>query len=256
MHRSERKTFIRIREILKRILRIIGPAHCSCCRAVLPLDAQSPYFCKRCFRILRLLPLSYCSKCGKPLDIVPGSKLCPKCVGDNTLSFDTFVAPFKYKGAAKLIVKNLKYHSIQTAAETLAYFIYQKLALYDLINDIECFVPAPISAQRLAKRGYNQTELICKQLSSLTGIPYINALEKTKHTKPQSTLTKSERLTNLDGSISIKENLILPKKVAFIDDVLTTGTTASYCCRLLKSAGASKVIVTCACINVSLNDQH
>ena len=238
-----------IKKLPKILLSIVAPVHCSCCRKPLKITSTPPYFCKTCFSSINLLKPSTCIKCKKPNDFSVDDLLCPECLTDNKFPFTEFIAPLKYDAPAKAIIHNLKFYSTPSAAETVAELIYLKLKAYKRLDKIQAFVPAPISRNRLSARSYNQTLLIAKHLSKKTGIPTITALKKIKETSPQSSLSMKERLTNLDGAIIFNTKKEIPQSVAFIDDVYTTGTTASTCCKELKKNGAKKIYVLCGCVN-------
>ena len=92
-------------------------------------------------------------------------------------------------------------------------------------------------------RGYNQVELMAKEIHFLLDIPVIDALEKHKATKSQKSLNGEERKTNVSGAFRVKTGIDLKgKKLLLIDDVCTTGSTLSEAARILKDEGASEVI--------------
>ena len=250
MFRTGAKTEIRLKGIVLRILEcglnILFPNHCSCCRKVLPITQKPPYLCLACLKLVSVIPLKICPSCGKPLDITGGILNCPYCV-KNDFPFTFFVSPLPYDKTAREMVLNLKFHSTPSAAKTLAYFIHMKLKKLDILTKCNLLVPAPIGRKRKLKRGYNQSELICKYLSRLTGIPYANALKKIKDTPPQSTLSFRDRAINLEGAIIADPGIDIHKNIILVDDVFTTGSTLSLCSKILKANGALSVYAVCAC---------
>ena len=94
-------------------------------------------------------------------------------------------------------------------------------------------------------RGYNQCELIAKELSKELNVNFEkNNLIKIKDTKTQSTLSKSQRKENIKGAFQINnEARIKNKKIILIDDIYTTGSTVNECSRILKKSGAKEIIV-------------
>lgn len=240
-------------QLIKRYLSFafnaVFPVHCSCCRTPLKSSTTPPYLCRECFKIIKLNKNTSCLKCGKSLDIAPSNLVCPECLTGKKLPFKEFFAPLKYTAPGRAIVHNLKFHKTPSAAITAGELIYTKLASNSKLNNIDAFIPAPISRERLAQRSYNQTELICKHLTFKTKIPTINALKKIRHTVPQSTLNGKDRLTNLDGAIIFNKKKTIPENIALVDDVYTTGTTVKTCCDILKQNGAKNIYVLCICIN-------
>lgn len=110
-------------------------------------------------------------------------------------------------------------------------------------HDIDLIVPIPISPKKKKERGYNQTELIAKELRFLLNVPYANVMTKVKDTKEQKTLGRAERAENLTGAFGISEKApdIKGKRLLVIDDVCTTGSTLTEAANVLRSGGAGKV---------------
>ena len=134
----------------------------------------------------------------------------------------------------------LKYQGVKHLAKPLAEIvkerIWKKLETGDWL-----VVPVPLSKKKLRHRGYNQAELIAKELSDNVRA---DILFKKFHTKSQVEVKdKEERLANIIGSFAIKNpEKIKGKKIILIDDVLTTGATMREAKKVLKNAGAKKVV--------------
>jgi ComF family protein len=109
----------------------------------------------------------------------------------------------------------------------------------------DVIVPMPLHWRKRLERGFNQSELLARVLSRRTGIPVLNALERRKPTAPQAGLTRAQRRSNVAGAFeaSRRRDRIDGRHVLLIDDVLTTGATASACAAVLKRAGARRVTV-------------
>ena len=95
----------------------------------------------------------------------------------------------------------------------------------------------------MRERGYNQSELISKELASMCDLAiYTNVLTKVKNNKPQSTLDQKEREENTKNVYKlINSEKIYNKKVLIFDDVFTTGATISACVREIEKASPSKI---------------
>ena len=111
-------------------------------------------------------------------------------------------------------------------------------------------IPIPLSGKRYRERGYNQAELICRELEKLDKKSNFT-LEKNILIKPKETIHQAhikdrrERLRNLSGSFAIKEqnkNIIKNRNIILIDDITTTGATLSEAKKILKKYGARKII--------------
>ncbi len=132
---------------------------------------------------------------------------------------------YLYKTFAKIIIKNEK--------------IYRFIKLYDII------IPVPMHKNKEAVRGYNQSALIAKEIAKNIGINFNKKiLVKTKNTKVQSTLNKTQRIQNVKDVFEIEnKDIIKNKKVILVDDIYTTGSTVNECSKMLKQAGTKEILV-------------
>jgi ComF family protein len=107
---------------------------------------------------------------------------------------------------------------------------------YDLI------VPVPLHWRRRWRRGFNQAELLGREVAQRRGIPILNALRRTKFTTSQAGLTSAVRRSNTAGAFRSRSGIdVRGKRILLIDDVFTTGATASACAMALKKSGAAHV---------------
>ncbi len=152
----------------------------------------------------------------------------------------------------KKLIWQLKYNKKRRLADILGQLMYENiiLELSDL-SILENFrepilIPIPLSQKRLKERGYNQALLLCEKIEKINKDLKIskNVLMKIKETEHQVNIKdRSERLKNLIGTFAIKnENLIQKRNIILIDDVTTTGATLGEARKILKNAGAKKII--------------
>jgi len=134
----------------------------------------------------------------------------------------------------------LKYQGVKQLAKPLAELIKERI-WKKLETENWLVVPVPLSKNKLRHRGYNQAEMIAGELS---GDVRADILFKKFHTKSQVEVkNKEERLANIVGSFEIKNpETIKGKKIILIDDVFTTGATMREAKKVLKEAGAKKVV--------------
>jgi ComF family protein len=112
------------------------------------------------------------------------------------------------------------------------------------MENIGAVVPVPLHAWRRYRRGYNQSELLARELARLIDVPMMNALTRVRHTTPQVELRKKQRRDNVRGAFALHEEVARRGEkgsVLLIDDVCTTGATLGECARVLKSAGFAPV---------------
>ncbi len=112
------------------------------------------------------------------------------------------------------------------------------------IDSIDLVAFIPIHRKKEAIRGYNQSELLASYIGEALGLPVSRSnLIKSRWTKEQNTLNRSERLKNLKDSFGIRNpNEFVGKKILLVDDLITTGSTFKECAELLKKSGAKSVI--------------
>jgi ComF family protein len=198
---------------------------------------EGTLLCGSCRGDLTRIKPPVCPRCGKPQ---PGGFLCPGCNGWQP-SIDGIRSPLIFEGLARTAVHKFKYKNLKILAGPLAGLISDYLDGNPLQGDV--LVPVPLHPRRLRERGYNQSELLARELSKLTGLPVINdCLIRQKFVLPQAqTHSVQERKRNVKQAFVCKNNTLEHKQVLLIDDVSTSGATLDACASALKSAGAISV---------------
>lgn len=143
------------------------------------------------------------------------------------------------------LVHHLKFRSIHGAARPLGelLFNYTRQAKLDLAGFV--VLPIPLSRRRERARGYNQAERIAKYFAERMALPLeTHLLVRAKHAKPQSeTKSEHERKENIRGAFALADPaFVRGKNIVLIDDVSTSGSTFSEASRMLKTAGAAKIM--------------
>jgi ComF family protein len=187
---------------------LLYPSKCAICRG---LDDQSP--CERC-----------------------RSKLIREnfCFSAPVAYIDEVRAVYRYSETA-LYVKALKFHRETSLVE----FMSEEIAriFNNHYDEMDAIIPVPIHRSRLCWRGFNQAQLLCEKLPA----NLVKSLRlKIRRTPPQARLDPEARIKNLEGAFRCDES-VYGKRILLIDDVYTSGSTASECARALKAAGASYV---------------
>ena len=102
----------------------------------------------------------------------------------------------------------------------------------------------PLHWKKRWSRGYNQSELLAKEIARVWGVPVKGVVRRVKDTAPQAGLSNSKRRLNVRGAFRLRDGAnVKGLRVLLVDDVLTTGATASACAGVLKRAGAKRVAV-------------
>lgn len=173
----------------------------------------------------------------KPLDEEGRCSLCR--LGVN--GFDAAYSYGAYEDRLRELVHLFKYRGIFTLARPLAELTMQA---YPRDERFDAVVPMPMHWLRRWRRGFNQADLLSRAIGRRLNLPVVRAVRRRRSTPPQAGLSNSQRRQNVSGAFQPARGKRLDgKRVLLIDDVLTTGATASSCARTLKRAGAQYVAV-------------
>ena len=152
---------------------------------------------------------------------------------------------YQKKGVIQHLVHELKYKGNKDVGE----FFGRQLAIkinewLDTGTEDYCIVPVPLHWKRKKQRGYNQSEVIAKEISGQTSIEMINAIKKTNNTAPQTTKSKYLRWDNIDTLFVSNKDLDLSgKHIILVDDIITTGATITKCVQALQHIDGIKISV-------------
>ena len=204
------------------------PHSCLLCGA----DADAAQICAPCDAELPRLTSKRCTVCALPLAT---GGICGSCL-DSPPRYERVIAPFAYRFPVDALIQAYKYGGRLAHAGVLG------TALASVVPpDVDVIVPMPLAPRRLAERGYNQALEIARVVASVTGIPLLAlACRKVVETPPQASLPWKERAKNVRRAFVCDADL-RGKRVAVVDDVLTTGATLNELARVLRRAGAVEV---------------
>lgn len=200
------------------------PVCSSCLSAPVPLEAE--YFCSLCRTpFLNPHPLDEQGVCRACRSGIPG--------------FDRASAFGFYEGPLRGLIHLYKYAGMKPLARPLAGFLMRALPVDEAFDAV---VPVPLHWKKKWQRGFNQAELLARQVSRRRNLPLLHALRRRKSTEAQATQSVAGRRRNVAGAFTSVPGLDLAgKRVLLIDDVMTTGATASACAAALKRGGAKSV---------------
>ncbi len=151
---------------------------------------------------------------------------------------------FKYEGKIRQKIIDFKFNEKPYLKNGFAMLFLQNKEMYSYLNKYDIIIPVPIHKYKEKNRGYNQSELIAKQISkSLKNVKLEkNIIKKIVNNKQQSTLNLKDRKENVKNVYKVLDNKkIIGKNIILFDDVYTTGSTINECDKVLKQAGAKKV---------------
>ena len=205
----------------KRILSLFFPVRCPFCNDVI------------------LAEETICEKCRKKINFEMGKNFVQTRQGCEFIS----VSPFYYEEPIRSAIHKYKFKGMKSFCTPFGFYITQALKESVNMSKIDGVTSVPLHISRKKERGFNQSESFAREISKLTGIPYIEALKKVKKNKVQHELSLSERIENVKGVYEVIDKaLVAGKTLLLCDDILTTGNTMGECAYMLFNAGAKEVI--------------
>jgi ComF family protein len=155
--------------------------------------------------------------------------------------FDAAYCFGSYDGVLRELIHLYKYGRIKTLARPLSGLLTAALPRDERFDALTA---VPLHWRREWQRGFNQSDLLARELSSRCGLPVIAALRRARPTPAQAGLSNTARRRNMASAFLQRRRAtgaLAGKRILLIDDVLTTGSTASACALALKRAGAARV---------------
>ncbi len=208
------------------VLNFIFPPVCGIC-----LKISGKYICEECMELIKFKSLN-------------------KIDTYNNKNFKEHLYIFKYEGIIRQRILDYKFREKSYLHSSFSEMILNSKENIEFIKKYDVLIPIPIHKDRMRTRGYNQSELIAKDLVyEIKNIKLENrVLIKTKNIIAQSSLNKKQRENNIKDVYQIKSaEKVMNKKVLLLDDIYTTGSTVNECAKILKEAGCIEVgIITIA----------
>ncbi len=205
--------------------------------------------------LLDLLMPPACAACGRS-----GALLCPACLdglqrpsrpADRFLAPDAAVvigeslslalAAFAYDGPMRRALAALKYAGASRMAPILARAAEPALRGLLALTGPATLVPVPVHVERRRARGYNQAELLARQLGRGLELPVSDPLLRARPTTKQHRLNRAARLQNLRGAFVMRPGAAAPQTAILVDDIITTTATLEACASVLRAGGCQAV---------------
>jgi ComF family protein len=204
------------------------PQHCLLCNAA----AKAEPLCAECYAELPWLPDARCPQCALP---TRDGRLCGACLS-HPPRFDAVTAAFVYDWPLAPLIHHYKYAGNLALARLFARALATRVA-----GTVDLIIPMPLAPLRLRERGFNQALEIARVVSRATGIALApTACRRVRESAPQASLPWKERAKNIRGAFVCDMDLH-GKRVAVVDDVLTTGATLNELARNLRKAGVVEI---------------
>ncbi len=230
----------------RKLIDALMPPRCLSCGAHVE---QPSSICGDCWGNLTFIASPFCITCGTPMpeSASPESE-CLECI-NNAPPYIKARAALHYDSHSTPLITRFKYSDQLHLAPLLT--LWMESAGKELLAQADIVAPVPLHWTRLFTRKYNQAAILAQSLARDSGRPYMaELLKRKKRTPPQASLNKSQRLKNVQGAFQlhprIEREAVLQKSILLVDDVMTTGATIRACAKVLKKAGAKKVMVLTA----------
>ena len=181
-----------------------------------------------------------------------------ECICKERQYYDRLVVPLYYENPVRSSLRRFKFKGRRDLAKQYARLLALSLEERNLPEKTDIITCIPMSRTDIFLRGYNQSQLIAKQLSKITGLPFRKLLYKKYRTKKQHRLTREARSGNLLGVFEPCRNMteiIDGRTILVIDDIITTGSTLNEISKTLLIFGADKVFVS-ACAATKIKKNH
>ena len=226
-------------------MELIYPSRCYCCQSVFTRKGQ--VVCADCLARVHYLQSPLCSCCGREFPDSSGNDhLCGFCLRQPPV-YGRAQGVVRYEDPVSHLLHRLKYtadtSTLPALAQVIEPFVHDLAQEFQPPNDR--IVPVPLFPARLKKRGLNQSLLLARIFFPQAGDALlIDAMIRTRDTPPQTTLDGDARRKNLRSAFAVrKPAAVQGRRIFLVDDVFTTGTTASECARALLAAGAAEICV-------------
>ncbi len=244
-----REARIAVKSAAESLFAVLFPSDCRICRSPLTTIASLPV-CGPC--LANIVPLDglLCRLCGEKLfssfaDSEDGL-LCGMCRRVEP-RFRRAVAYGAYAGVLRDLIHLFKYQKTKPAGKLLGSLLNQAVSSMALPGSL-VVIPVPLWSGKRTARGFNQAEAIAKAFLSVQASRSIqldtSILVRTRETASQTGLSRHQRRANVRGAFTVlTPEKVKDRSILIVDDVMTTGTTAGECARVLRRAGAKEVFV-------------
>lgn len=247
------KLFERAFETMKiqkeNIVHLLFPRRCPICDNVMfsSVFLEAELCCSRCRSVPEYVKEPVCKKCGKPMED-ERAELCYDCK-KHPGAYVQGKALWVYKDQVKQSMYRFKYQNRQEYARFYGSEIVRVYGDWMKRSGIEAIVPIPLHRAKKRQRGYNQAELLAREIGRRTGLKvYPDLLKRVRKTKPQKKLNDAERKNNLKKAFKTQENKVQLNHILLVDDIYTTGSTINEAALELRRAGIEQVYYVSVCI--------
>lgn len=220
--------------MFKKILELLYPTTCIFCGEICKEG-----ICDRCRKSVMIIKEPRCKKCGKPIRYEE-EEFCYDCRHKN-FHYEQGKSLWIHRNPVNQSIYNFKYKNRRVYGEIYAKELVKEFGKLICLWKIDLIIPVPLHRKKLRKRGFNQAEILAKEIGKLTGIPVnTKVILRKKYTEPQKQFGQKERRKNLADAFEAACKHINAKNILIIDDIYTTGSTIDSIAKILLETGAEK----------------
>lgn len=232
----------RARDLSRMVLDLMLPPRCHGCGVIVQTDAT---LCPACWSALSFVGRPQCERCGTPFEFEAATgSVCGGCLASPPV-WRRARSAVRYDEASRGMILRLK-HGDDTGVARL-FARWMTTAGGELFAEADLLVPVPLHPARLFRRRYNQSALLAAEIARLSGVPAgLDVLRRVRRTPSQGGLDRSGRSRNVKGAFRVRRSrraALKGRRVILVDDVLTSGATATACTKALRAAGVASVDV-------------
>ncbi len=231
-----------VRSFWQSALQVLYPPACLHCGAEV---VQHGAVCATCFLHLQSVVAPYCQACAVPqvsVEMLGADGLCPACERHHP-AWGKARAAFVYESVARELILKLKYADRIDNASFLAQHMVR--IGQDILVEDALVVPVPVHRWRLFRRRYNQAALLAHGVAKLAGLRcQPDMLVRVRPTAPLAAFSRQARQDEMAQAITLRaarKPMVCGRDIVVVDDLLTTGATATACANALLHAGARSV---------------
>ena len=206
--------------------------------------------CDSCRKKIKKISEPRCKRCGRPIRSKE-QEFCHVCQNKKHI-YKEGMAVYLYKGEVRKAVHRMKFQNQRVYAR-----IFGRLMAKEAEEKIqrwgaEAVIPVPMYRKKQRLRGYNQAELLAREIADQRNLPLIcDLVLRVKNTKPQKELEGKDREENLKKAFIITKNDVKLRKILIVDDIYTTGSTVDAIAEVLKKSGVEEIYFLSLCIGGS-----
>ncbi len=225
------------------IVDLVFPRNCQFCATPLA-ESERGVICAPCLATARMIEPPFCQRCSLPFDgAISEPFVCGYCHNLH-FHFERAVCACRAEGIVRDSIHRFKYNRAMYFGPHLANWLVAAARQWVDWQTVDAIVPVPLHPRKKRHREFNQAEYLAAALGRSLAVPvWRGNLRRIKDTQTQTALDAAARRENLRNAFAVRRpEAFAGKQLVLVDDGFTTGATLDSCARLLRRAGAARVI--------------